>query len=623
MKKNFLQALKKRAELRGRSIVYGTVAFAVFLLASCTKVPEMSLAEIESYTQNLDLQLTQNTISKPWTGKGYKAGKVGGIWYDTILSDPKTFNQLIAQRDGSSAGIVSMTLDSLVDYDPVLHEWTARVAFYEIETDESANTLTVHFTIRDDYFWTWPDSDKKVPVTSDDFVFWYNEIDGDPAFASSGYGSQWITLEDGSDAHIDCIKIDDKHFDFVFPRIVADPLLSTNMDLCPSFIFAPAKKEGGVEGVKALFGVDKDPKTLPSCGMWYITEYVPAQRLVFTRNPYYWDKDEKGNSIPYIEQKVFQIVGDSNTDYLLFKQGQTEVYSPSPEQVSDLVENQKNDYTVFNAEGSMGSSFWSFNQNPQNMDKPFYQWFTKKEFRQAMSCLLNRERIAIQTYRGLAEPKYSFFPEANPFYNPEITLKYKYNPTEAERLLKQAGFIKKDGTWYDERGNKIEFDLTIASGGTVANDMAQIVADECSKIGVKINVRQIDFQKLVEMLTATYDWQSVFIGLGSNMFPTQGSNVWPSDGNLHLWYPMQEKPATDWEARIDYLYNEGSFTIDHDKAKEIWDEYQEIILEQCPVIYLMRSKSFFAIRNKWDLSNVYYDNKNGALLGHVYLKDVR
>ena len=153
--------------------------------------------------------------------------------------------------------------------------------------------------------------------------------------------------------------------------------------------------------------------------------------------------------------------------------------------------------------------------------------------------------------------------------------------------------------------------------------MAQIITDECGKIGITVNVRQIDFQKLVEMLTSTYDWQSLFIGLGTNLFPSQGANVWPSYGNLHLWYPLQEKPETEWEARIDYLYNEGSYTLDHDKAKEIWDEYQEILLEQCPVIYLMRSKSFFAIRNKWDLTNVYYDNKNGLLMEHVYLKEIR
>ena len=603
--------------------ICAAMGFLCLLFVSCSKLPDMTLEEIQLHSQNLNESLFQKTISKPWTGGEYKAGNVGGIWYDTILSDPKTFNQLIADRDGTSASIVSMTLEYLIDYDKYKRQWKPSAASFEIETDIEKNTLTVHYTIRDDLYWTWYNSDKKVPVTSDDFVFWYNEIDGDPSVGTGNYGSQWIVMEDGSEAHIDCIKIDDKNFDFVFPRIVADPLLTTNMELCPSFIFKPAKEKDGAEGIKALFSIDKDPKELPSCGMWYITEYIPAQRLVFTRNPNYWQKDSNGNSIPYPEQKVFQIVGDTNTDYLLFKQGQTEVYSPSPEQVEDLVANQKEDYTVFNAEGSMGASLWSFNQNPQNKDKPYYNWFTKKEFRQAMSCLFNRDRVALQTYRGLAEPKYSFFPEANPFYNPDITLKYKYDPQKAEKLLQSAGFIKKDGIYYDEKGNKVEFDLLINSGGTTANDMAQILSDECEKVGITLNVRQIDFQKLVEMITSTYDWQSILLALGSNLFPSQGANVWPSNGALHLWYPLQEKPATEWEARVDYLYNEGSYTLDHDKAKEIWDEYQEILLEQCPVIYLMRSKSFFAIRNKWDFSNVYYDNVNGLLMEHVYIKEFR
>ena len=603
----------------------GLAALFVFSLAftsafiGCSKTEELELSEIENSSSD-DLEFIKQTVTKPWTGGKYVNGTVGGTWNDTILNDPKTFNQLIGERDGESAGIISHTLDYLSDYDPTLREWKGQIANFEIETDTEKNTLTVHYAIREDAFWTYYGKSEKIPVTSDDFVFWYNEIAGDPQFSSSGYGSQWVTLENGEEAHIDCVKIDDKHFDFIFPRIVAEPILATNMELCPSFIYRPAKEKGGVDGVKNLFSIDVDPKTIPSCGKFYISEYIPARRLVFTRNPYYWDKDENGVSIPYYEQLVCQIVGDQNTDYLLFKQGQTENYSPRPEEVSEVVENQKDDYTVFNAEGSMGASMWSFNQNPVNKDKPFYEWFTKKEFRQAMSCIFNRDRVANQTYRGLAQAKYDFFPETNPYFNPAITLQYRYDLNRAEELLKKAGFTKKDGAYYDWNNNPVEYDLTISSNNTVLNDIAQIIVDEASKIGIKINIRQIDFQKLVEMLSGTYDWQSVFIGLGTNSFPSQGSNVWPSDGNLHLWYPLQEKPATDWEARVDYLYNEGCYTNDYDQAKIIWDEYQQILLEECPVIYLMRSRSFFAIRNRWDLSNVYFDNKNGAMLEHVFLK---
>ena len=173
----------------------------------------------------------------------------------------------------------------------------------------------------------------------------------------------------------------------------------------------------------------------------------------------------------------------------------------------------------------------------------------------------------------------------------------------------------------DAAGKAVEFDLTVESSGAVINDIAQIIADECSKVGIKVNVRQLDFQKIVESLTATYDWQSVIIALGSMIFPSQGSNVWPSSGNLHVWHPMQESPATEWEARIDFLYNEGCYTNDFDAAKKLWDEYQRTLLDECPVIYLVRPHSFSALRNRWDFSNFFYDNKNGALTEHIFLKD--
>ncbi|MCR4741818.1 MAG: ABC transporter substrate-binding protein [Treponema sp.] len=596
------------------------IVFSCFVIfASCSKSQDLDLTEIDQLSQDNTDSLIQKTQTKPWTGGQYVDGKRGGTWNDSIINDPKTFNQLIGERDGQSSAIISYTLDYLVDYDPTLRKWQPRIASYKIETNEENNTLIVHYEIRSDAYWSYFNKEEKIPVTSDDFVFWYNEIAGDPELGSSDYGQQWVTLENGEAAHIDCVKIDDKHFDFIFPRIVAEPLLATNMSLCPSFIFKPAKEKGGIDGVKDLFSIDTDPKEIPSCGMWYITEYVPAQRLVFERNPNYWQKDKNGVSIPYYDKLICQIIGDQNTDYLLFTQGKTESYSPRPEEYDDLINNQKEDYTVFNAEGSMGASMWSFNQNPVNKDQPYYKWFTKKEFRQAMSCIFNRDRVASQTYRGFAQAKYDFFPEANPFYNPDISLKYRFDPDQAQELLKKAGFTKKEGFYYDQDGNKLEFDLTIASSNSVLNDLGQIVVDEAAKIGVTINIRQIDFQKIVEMLTATYDWQSVFIGLGANLFPSQGSNVWPSQGNLHMWYPCQESPATEWEARVDYLYNEGCYTNDYDKAKVYWDEYQQILLEECPVIYLMRSRSFFAIRNKWNLSNVYYDNKNGAMLEHVYI----
>ena len=173
----------------------------------------------------------------------------------------------------------------------------------------------------------------------------------------------------------------------------------------------------------------------------------------------------------------------------------------------------------------------------------------------------------------------------------------------------------------DRRNRHVQFTLTIRSESTMYQDTASIIRDELSKIGIKVKIRVVDFQKQVDQLLKKFDWDSTLIALsGSDIFPSQGSNTWPSSGNLHLWNPNQETPATEWEARVDYLYNEGKFTIDRDKAQEIWDEFQSILLEQTPMIYLLRSRGFWALNNRWDFTNVYYDNMNGAETSFIYLK---
>lgn len=606
------------------------VAFLVSLAAvSCARVPEMTIEEIEKARIDTDTKLLELTVSKPWTGGPYKAGKVKGNWTDIIVGDPKTFNYLAAEADGQSSSIMNLTTCSLFDYDPTLRQWKAQGASYEIEmknTDaggEGEGQMVLHCKIRDDMYWTWADKKDKIPVTSDDIVWWYNEVAGDKAFQSSAYTQQFVTMKDGSTKRIECIKIDGKRFDFIFPRVTADPILAANMQFYPSFIYRAAKEKSGTEGVRSLFSVADDPKTIPSCGRWHIVEYRPSISLTMKRNADYWEKDANGVSVPYPEQMTAQIVGDNNTAHLLFKQGKTETFSPSPENVSDITAGQEaGDYTVYNAGGSLAAMLWSFNQNPANGVRPWRGWFCKKEFRQAMSCLLNRERIIAQVYRGLGEAKLDFFPEPNPCYNPDIKLNYLYDPKRAVELLKKCGMAyHADGMLYDDAANKVEFDITIPSANNTANDIAQVIADECGKVGIAVNVRQVDFQKMVESLLSTFDWQSIMIGLGSQMFPSQGSNVWPSSGNLHLWHPYQEKPATEWEERIDTLYNEGCHTVDRAQAMQIWDEYQRVILEECPVIYLIRQKSFMAISNRWDQSNFYYDNMNGAMTDWVWIRE--
>ena len=609
-----------------------------FFFPSCYRAPEMTLSEIEAARAAGANDLIEKTVHRPNTTNAFVPGKVGGTYNDFIMGEPKSFNMLVAEKDGTTAGVVAPLVQYLADYDIVAREWKGHIADFEIQIDEANNKLDVIYTIKDDVYWSFYENAKpRVKVTSDDVIFWYDEIQGDEECGSSAFNSQFMPLEDGTEERITIEKIDDACFVFHFPTIIAEPILHTNMNFGPRFLYKAAKDAGGADAVKKLFTVDTDPREIPSCGPYFLVEYVPGQRLVYKRNSDCWNRDANGESHYYPEEMISQIVGDANTGYLLFKQGKIEDYSFQPEQLEEAVKNAQNaltpdgeilpdagkdGYTVFNADGAMNASFWSFNQNPKNESEPFYKWFCKKEFRQAMSCLLNRERIIQQTYRGLAEPTYSFFPQVNRYYNEDIILQYRYSHAHAQKLLEAAGFSKRaDGFLYDSDGNKVEFDLTINGSDTISSDIAQIIVDECKKEGITVTPRPTDFQKLVDQLMVSYDWQSIIIGFGGgSMFPTQGSNVWVSDGNLHLWYPLQKSPATDWEARVDELYHRAKCIVNYEEAKPLWDEYQQIFLEQCPIIYLLRRRSFFGLQNRWDMTNVYYDNLNGAETSYLWLK---
>ncbi len=245
---------------------------AVFLIAlfSCSKIPEMTLEEIEIAKTSGTSELIEKTISKPWKGQKYKSGKVGGIWHTSITADPKSFNLLIAERDASTASILAHMHDYLVDYDYIKKEFVPLCATPEVSVDEKKQTLTVKYTLRDNLFWSYYDSDKKIPVTADDVVFWYDEIEGDENFHSSAYNSQFVEMPDGSIERITIEKLNEKTFAFHYPRIDSNPLLSSNRNFGPKFLYEEAKRNGGIKGVQDLLSIATDPKTIPSMGMWFL-----------------------------------------------------------------------------------------------------------------------------------------------------------------------------------------------------------------------------------------------------------------------------------------------------------------------------------------------------------------
>ena len=596
------------------------------LSSACSRQEEVEQSEVEGLRSVTENTILENTIYKPGPSE-YSVGKKGGNLVFPVFDDPKTFN-IINVRDAGTSNIISFSFDTLADYDPYKREFIPRLATFTIDRDMENRLTFVTYTLRDDIYWRTASGDK-VKVTSDDLVFWYNDIQGNPNY-QMGYDTQFIETKSGDSKQITIEKLSDREVRFTVPEIIANPVYYTNMSFGPRYKYEEflAKDTSPDKDYENLFALDMDPKEFPSLTGYVLSEYKPGQYIEYKNieDKDFWQKDTDGATLPYISSITFKIVKTDTTQVLLFKQGELAAVGVQIAQLSNMLDSIKAlkppDGIVYNKGPSLDSSFISFNQNP-NSGRYEQRWFIQKEFRQAMSMLLPREKIIEQVYSGLGEPAIYFFSKQNKFFDKNISLEYTYNPEKAKQLLEKIGFeYKDDGLLYDDNGMHVEFDFNFGTGVQQSETIAGLFQEELEKIGITMRVIPLDFQFLVENITKTFQWDAIMVGVsGATYFPESAPSVWLSKGATHVWNPSQKVPATQWERRVDELYYQGLYTLDDVERKKIYDEYQKIILEQVPLLYIAYSYSFTATKNS--IQNVFLDNLKGSVLSdseYLYLE---
>ena len=182
---------------------------------------------------------------------------------------------------------------------------------------------------------------------------------------------------------------------------------------------------------------------------------------------------------------------------------------------------------------------------------------------------------------------------------PDRVRRFTYNVGRANEILDSLGWMDTngDGIREDKEGNTIEFTQATDGDNTVRGAVTEHIAEGLLAIGVKANYESVEFGVLVGQLTATYDWEAIVIGLTGGTDPYSGTAISHSSESLHLWYPNQPEPATEWEALIDHLYIQASQELDHEMRLELYHYAQEIIAENLPLIYTTQSERLTATRN--------------------------
>ncbi|NTV28927.1 MAG: ABC transporter substrate-binding protein [Candidatus Omnitrophica bacterium] len=534
-----------------------------------------------------------------------KSSRYGGELVLATTSDPRSFNPILA-KETSTTTILAPVFEGLTTTDAFDLRVKPNLAErWEVGPDG----LVWTFHLRPGLAWS-----DGVPLTADDVIFTFNDLIFNDAVPNS---ARDIFTVGGKPVRVE--KVDDTTVRFVLPSKFAPFLRSLGQEILPKHMLVEAVREGRFS---FAWGIDTPVSRIVGTGPYRIARYLPGQKVVYEPNPYYWKKGENKDRLPYISRLTYLIVPNLDVELLKFMEGSIDAYSLRGMDYPLLKpKEQKDGFTIYDMGPDMGANFIVFNENPgknptsgKTFVEPYrLKWFQDVRFRRAVAYAVDRNRIIEIVKNGLGYPQYSpESPSVGFFYNAGVP-KYDYDLARARALLAEAGFAdrNRDGTLEDADGHPLEFNLLVNADNTERVDIAAIIRNDLESLGMKVNLQLVEFNTLVSRLTSSFDWEAIVLGLTGSIDPHFGQNVWLSSGQLHMWYPRQTSPATEWEKRLDELFSLGAQELDENRRKTYYDEYQKIVAEEVPMIYTALGARLTAVRNK-------FGNLKPAVYGGVF-----
>jgi peptide/nickel transport system substrate-binding protein len=281
--------------------------------------------------------------------------------------------------------------------------------------------------------------------------------------------------------------------------------------------------------------------------------------LTLDKNPNYWQA-----GLPKADQVVYKIMSDVNVAFNNLRSGQVDITNRFPyKELSNPLASAR--YLVIN-KPSLGFRGFYFNTARPPFDR--------KEVRQAIDLLINREAIAKVVYNGALAVGHSPFSKAH-FSKDASDIPPKVDLAKAKALLKTAG---------KEAG--FSFRMTLPTTPEELQ-VGQMIQGMLRPAGITVVLEKAELAAQIEAGKAgTFD--SLMIGWSGRSDPDQ--NIYDfvvSNGSLnysHLANP--ELDAFLLQARVEG--NEA-------KRKVLYAQVMQILVNEVPYVYLSHDNVLFGI----------------------------
>lgn len=390
------------------------------------------------------------------------------------------------------------------------------------------------------------------PMTADDFVYFFERAFG---------------TESGAKFNLQALKIPDLgHIEKTGPMEI-----KIHFDGPSPYFFALFRDQAMavLDSVEVKKHATKDDpwatkwlaKHDAGAGPYYIDSWTPGVEMVLKANKNYWA------GAPYYDKVVLKIVPSSASRALLLQQGAVDI-------ALDL--NKDEIEALRHAPGVKVLSVPTRNQvtvGLNNKMKPF----DNVKVRQALSYAVPYDDIVNGVFNGRALESKGPVAVLGQFHD-SSAWPYKYDLDKARKLLAEAGYP-----------NGFEFTLDIVQGTPVMEQVAVVLKNAFSKIGVNMNINKqsssVFAEKLWNVSHQAYMRDIIWYVDDPGYIATWGYKT----GGICNWVGYSNK-------RVDEIADELGITMDRSRRAELSSEFQRVVDEDAPLLFVAEIPFEIAMR---------------------------
>ena len=321
-------------------------------------------------------------------------------------------------------------------------------------------------------------------------------------------------------------------------------------------------------------------------GPFKVRNIKEGEMVILEKNAEYWDFDEHGNRLPYLDALQISFIKEKKAEMLEFEKGNLDMVFRIP------VELYKEIMGTYQTAKANTKDFDI--QSVQSLGTNYYGMlltgavFSKKEVRQAFNYAIDREKIVNFTLQGEGiAGSYGVVPPVEAFEKQGFnfaTLKgYGLDVTKAQELMKQAGYPNGKGF--------PKVSITINSGGNERNqqiaEVIQKMLKENLNVDVGINVipfaEQLDACQSGKLDFFRVAWNADYPDPNTFLSLFYGKNV-PNDPSEKSYFNTSRFKNSNFDSKFEMAMREPDLPT----RMNLYKECDQILLDEAvfmPVFY--------------------------------------